>query len=145
MSDFHNAFETYLRDNDLRYTQQKKIIVDMLFGIDGHIEIESFLEILRNKNLSYSRATVYRTVRQLLDAGLLQKVQILSGKVLYEPIKSNVYHAHAVCNICGDIIEILEEDLGKYVKDICEKLQFKIDYQSIHIYGSCRRCSSDLF
>ena len=64
----HTLFDSYLRKNDGRYTQQKQEIATEIFKIKGHFEVENFIDDFRTITKKLSRATVYRTIKQLLDA-----------------------------------------------------------------------------
>lgn len=135
--DPHQLFEEYLSAHDGRYTAQKKAIANEIFNTDEHFEVEEFIDNIRAKDKKFSRATVYRTIKQLLDAKLLQKISSIDGKVFYEYSTPQNHHAHVICNICGKIMEIKETAITNIIKAECEKLQFTPQYQSLHIYGQC--------
>ncbi|RAP28718.1 hypothetical protein DID78_04595 [Candidatus Marinamargulisbacteria bacterium SCGC AG-343-D04] len=141
MSDPHKVFETYLSKNEGRYTSTKKLITTELFNLSEHFEVENFIDHLRAKYKTMSRATVYRTIKQLLDAGLLQKITTRDGKVFYEQSRPQNEHAHIICNICGKIFEMHDKELNDKIDNYCENMNFKVDYRSIHIYGQCNNCS----
>ena len=135
------AFEDFLAKNASRFTPQKRKITTAIFERQDHFEVESFIDTLRKKNKTISRATVYRTVKQLLDAGLLQKITTKEGKVFYERNVGNRQHDHIICNNCGKILEIKEHIIEKYLSQYCEKIGFKPAYRSLHIYGECKECA----
>jgi Fur family ferric uptake transcriptional regulator len=140
MKNLHRTFEDFLVTQDSRYTSQKRVIADEIFGMKSHFEVEDFVVKLRGEHNSLSRATVYRTIKQLLDAGLLQKISTRDGKVFYEKIASEKQHDHLICNSCGKIIEIKDDTVGAYVDTLCKKQGFLPEYRSIHIYGLCKQC-----
>ena len=141
MSDPHQIFQDYLIKTEGRYTSQKKNICSEIFEMSSHFEVDQFLLNLDKKNLPYSRATVYRVIKQLLDAGLLQKITTLDGKVFYESNISEDHHDHLICNDCGTILEIKDKKLEKMLKGYCKNMDFSIEYRSLHIYGKCQSCS----
>jgi len=136
---FHKLFEEYLTSNDGRYTQQKQTITTAIEKIKGHFEVEDFIDNFRKKE-KLSRATVYRTIKQLLDAGLLQKISTRDGKVYYEKSKPQKEHTHLICNVCGKIFELKEPEMDNIIQKYCNKIGFTPQYQSIHIYGQCQSC-----
>jgi len=142
MSNPHKLFETYLIDNDSRYTAQKKSISNEIFKTKGHFEVEVFIDHLRAKDQSFSRATVYRTIKQLLDAGLLQKISTKEGKVFYEQTRQQKQHAHVICNTCGAISEIKDNVIESYINDHCQRIHFSPEYLSLHVYGICQKCQN---
>ena len=135
----HDAFEAFLAKNGGRYTKTKQYIASEIFNLSEHFEVETFIDHLRAKTKSMSRATVYRTVKQLLDAGLLQKISTRDGKVFYEQSRPKNEHAHIICNICGKIFEMHDKTLRKTIDSYCTNMDFRVDYQSIHIYGECQK------
>ncbi|MBI60277.1 hypothetical protein CL657_03565 [bacterium] len=137
----HEIFEAYLKKNDSRYTKNKRFITEEIFNLTDHFEVENFIDHLRSQTKDISRATVYRTIKQLLDANLLQKISTLDGKVFYEHSKAQVQHAHIICNQCGNITEMHDDNLQDLITNYCDTIDFTMSYQSIHIYGTCKNCS----
>ena len=137
-SDPHGVFEQYLIDKGGRYTKTKKFISSEIFDLSEHFEVESFIDHLRVKTTDISRATVYRTIKQLLDAGLLQKISTRGGKVYYEQSRPQKEHAHIICNDCGKIVEIHDKSIRDMLAKQSAKMNFKATYQSVHIYGECQ-------
>jgi len=136
-----DLFKSYLMDNDSRFTNQKEEIAIALFNTKGHFEIEDFIDEFRSTTKKLSRATVYRTVKQLLDAGLLQKISTRDGKVFYEHNTPQNHHAHVICNNCGKIQEIKEKTISGFITSYCDTLKFTVEYQSVHVYGICKKCN----
>ena len=137
----HTLFESYLRKNDGRYTQQKQEVATEIFKTKGHFEVENFIDDFRTTTKKLSRATVYRTIKQLLDAGLLQKISTRNGKIYYEQSTPQNNHAHVICNDCGNIQEIRDKKLNEFINIYCTKLNFTAEYQSLHVYGTCKKCT----
>jgi Fur family ferric uptake transcriptional regulator len=137
----HALFESFLIQNDGRYTVQKQEIATAIFKTKGHFEIENFIDDFRSDTRKLSRATVYRTIKQLLDAKLLQKISTRDGKVYYEHTVPQQHHAHVICNHCGKIQEIKDTTINEFINTYCNTLKFTAEYQSLHIYGTCKNCS----
>lgn len=137
--DAHDLFQDYLESHDSRYTAQKRAIATEIFKTNTHFEVEEFIDTIRAKDKKFSRATVYRTIKQLLEANLLQKISSIDGKVLYEHSTPQNHHAHVICNICGSIQEIKGKSIDNLIESECGKLNFTPTYQSLHIYGECHK------
>ena len=116
------------------------MIVDEIFKIKTHFEVEDFIDTFRSNTQKLSRATVYRTIKQLLEAGLLQKISTREGKVYYERSIPHHHHDHLICNQCGKIFEIKDEDIHTKLEAICSSKGFVSEYRSLHIYGTCQKC-----
>jgi Fur family ferric uptake transcriptional regulator len=133
-------FEQYMEKTGGRMTQQKIGIIEEIYKTRTHFEVESFIDKIRAKDKKFSRATVYRTIKQLLDAGLIQKIQTRDGKVYYERTPDLHPHDHLICNNCGKIFEIKDESVDLFLSKACDTLGFKPEYRSLHIYGQCSYC-----
>lgn len=138
-----DKFEAYLSKNQSRITAQKKQIVEQIFKIKQHFEVEEFIYTIRQGSDSISRATIYRTIKQLLDSGLLQKIRTRDGKIYYEHNLDQKQHAHIICNECGKMYEIKDPALEACINLHCQNIQFQPEYQSLHIYGKCINCQED--
>ncbi|MGE4170443.1 MAG: Fur family transcriptional regulator [Candidatus Margulisiibacteriota bacterium] len=136
----HKIFEEFLSTHEGRYTAQKRLIAEEIFKVKHHFEIDAFISRLYTENKKLSRATVYRTVKQLLDAGLLQKISTRDGKVYYERKIGNKEHDHLICNTCGKILEIKDDIIAAHLEELCKRIEFHPEYRSLHIYGQCQKC-----
>lgn len=140
MKEHHKVFSDFLEKTGSRYTAQKEDIVEEIFKTRTHFEVEDFLDRLKKKGVHFSRATVYRTIKQLLDATLIQKITTKDGKVYYEKAKQNEQHDHVICNICGKIFEIKDPEIADILDKVCDEIGFVPEYRSIHLYGRCTGC-----
>ncbi|MFT5171792.1 MAG: Fur family ferric uptake transcriptional regulator [Candidatus Marinamargulisbacteria bacterium] len=141
MKKLHKLFSDYLSEIDSRYTPQKQAIVDDIFARKERFEVESFISEIRSDDQKVSRATVYRTIKQLIDANLLQKILTRDGKVYYESVMpQQQQHHHLICNTCGEIFDIKEKKIEKYLEEFCKQQAFRPSYRSLHIYGECKTC-----
>jgi Fur family ferric uptake transcriptional regulator len=87
--DQHKAFEQFLQKAGQKYTSQRKIIVEAVFNIHDHFEIEGFISTLRLNKIKVARATVYSTIKLLIEAKLIRKVRMGKGDIVYEHIFTN--------------------------------------------------------
>ena len=142
MSSLHDNFSEYLKSHDQRYTTQKKEIVGAILNKKDHFEIDVFISEMHIKGQRMARATVYRTVKQLLDANLIQKINAGNGRIYYEYNEELEHHDHMICNLCGKILEIKNKTIEKAIINECQKHSFIPEYRSLHIYGICKECST---
>jgi Fur family transcriptional regulator, ferric uptake regulator len=142
MKRVHKTVGDYMEKMGSRYTSQKKAIVEEINKIKSHFEVEDFIVNMHKKDTSFSRATVYRMIKQLLEGGFIQKITTKDGKVFYEQNFGDKLHDHIICNQCGRIQEIKEDLIGSILEAYCAEIQFLPEYRSLHIYGLCNRCRS---
>jgi Fur family ferric uptake transcriptional regulator len=141
MPSLHDRFLDYLTKENQRYSDQKKEIVDAILQKKEHFEIDAFISEVHMKGKRMARATVYRTVKQLLDANLIQKISGKDGRIYYEYNETLAHHDHIICNHCGKILEIKNKTIEMAIKNECNHLGFRPEYRSIHIYGICQECN----
>ncbi|MBL6722869.1 MAG: transcriptional repressor [Candidatus Margulisbacteria bacterium] len=143
MSDLHTQFEVYLGKHNQRYTQQKKDIVASIVTQVDPFEIETFLAQFNKDKRKIGRATLYRTIKQLLDAKLIQKIDTGNGRVCYKYNQELQHHDHMICNQCGQLYAINIEKLSNILNNECKAFGFTPEYRSLHIYGKCSNCRTN--
>lgn len=139
-------FEQFLDDNKYRKTSERFIVLEELFKLEEHIDVDSFFLIMRNNNHSLSRATIYNTLDLLVEAGLAVKHQFKDKSALYEQAFTYKHHDHLVCNQCHKIKEFSDERIEEIKEFISKKLQSAITSHSLVLYGDCTipNCESRL-
>lgn len=139
--DERRIFEAFLQSRGLRLTRPRKIIFEEVFRVHGHVDAEELSTILRGPGKRVSRASVYRTLDLLAEAGLVKPVR-LGGKEqrLYEHVHSGEHHDHLICDKCGKIIEFFCGEIEALQSGICREKGFQPATHSMIIYGICARC-----
>ena len=133
-------FTQYLRTKGLSLTQERKTILNAVFSKAGHFEAEELLFSLRKRRRRVSRATVYRTLDLLVDAGLVGKSEMWEKHSHYEHIFGHWHHDHLVCIKCGRVIEFENKKIEKLQKGIAKENDFQILRHSLEVYGYCNKC-----
>ena len=137
--DVHTVFENYLKQHDLKYTPQRKIIVSKLFELNDHVEAEDFMSSIYKLGYKISRGTLYSTLKILVESNMVLKIKTKENKVYYEPIYGRKEHNHLICHDCGDIFEFKDETIEKRQKQITVDLGFEIENYAHVLHGSCQR------
>src|SRR5437667_6597179 len=101
-----SKFREYLasRPRPQRYTDQQRDMVRHIFAQHNHFDAERLIDDMKRAGLQVSRATVYRTLTKLVDAGLLRKLE-LGPRMFYEHDYGYPRHEHMYCQQCGKVIE----------------------------------------
>ena len=94
-------FEEYLQSRGKRVTQQRRTLVEQVFSRHEHFDADDLIEQMTRHPSScrVSRPTVYRTLAELVDAGLLRKLN-LEGRAVYEHDYGYPQHDHLHCQRC---------------------------------------------
>ncbi|TWU26526.1 Ferric uptake regulation protein [Novipirellula galeiformis] len=135
-------FEEYLQTRGLRQTSQRKTLVDQVFSHHDHFDADELIDRLpRRGDKNYvSSATVYRTLREFVDAGLLKSFQ-LEGRTVYEHDYGYPQHDHLYCTRCRKLFEFQSEALTKLRDEVGSEHGFRIAGHRMIIHGVCRECS----
>ena len=99
-------FEEYLQSRGMRMTQQRRLLLEHVFSRHEHFDADALIEQMPSsgKEGHVSRPTVYRTLNEFVDAGLLRRFQ-LGGRAVYEHDYGYPQHDHLHCLECQKLIE----------------------------------------
>ena len=132
------ATETLLRDRGLQVTAQRLAVMRAVAGIP-HATADQVVEAARADIGSISRQSVYDSLGALVDAGLIQRIQLLGSPTRYETRVGDNHH-HLVCRGCGRL-----EDIACATGDApCltpqEDLGYAIEQAEVTYWGRCSDC-----
>lgn len=131
----------YLRKQKYRKTPERFAILDTVYSIEGHFDIERLYTLMEEeRRFRVSKATLYNTIQLFIHAGLVIKHQF-GGTSQYERSYNNETHHHMICTSCGKVSEF--EDTQIRVAVGKAKLRaFTASHYSLYIYGVCNKCNN---
>jgi Fur family ferric uptake transcriptional regulator len=137
-----DKFREYLasRSRPQRYSRPQRDLVRHVFARHNHFDAENLIEDLKRAGLRVSRATVYRTLNKLVDAGMLRRLE-LGPRTFFEHDYGYPQHEHLVCERCGDIIEFQNPALDALLRDVCSQHQFQSGGHTLIVRGTCAKCN----
>jgi Fur family ferric uptake transcriptional regulator len=139
-----HQFEDYLRSQNLRLTDQRKLIVNSFARKKGHVSAEDLYRHIHKTTPSIGAATVYRTLKLLADAGLASGKNFGDGFVRFECcMQTSAHHDHLICTGCGKIVEFSNSTIEKLQETVARDHGFLITDHSLDIYGLCQNCRSE--
>ena len=124
-------------DKSLRLTDQRKTIVKLLeetiMDTKFHPDVDELHKraVIIDKRISI--ATVYRTVKLLEEANIIDKHEFKAGKSRYEAV-TETHHDHLIDVNTGEIIEFVDEEIEKLKKKIANKLGFDLVDHRLELY-----------
>ena len=131
----------YLQKNGHRKTPERYAILDTIYSIQGHFDIDTLYHFMEDEgNFRVSRATLYNTIILLMDANLVIRHQFGSSSQ-YERAYKNGTHHHMICTECGIVTEFEDEKLKQAIVETKLK-RFTTTHYSLYIYGMCSKCAS---
>jgi Fur family transcriptional regulator, ferric uptake regulator len=132
--------EREMRRQGFRWTQQRQLIAKVALRNHGHFTAEELLELCHGEVAGVSRATVYRTLTMLEQAGFVEGLDTGDGRRKFEHTLGHEHHDHMVCTECGTIIEFRDSELERRQEIAAEQHGFKITNHSLKLFGKCRTC-----
>lgn len=135
-------FKKFLAAQKLRLTNQRQVIFDEFMKYDSHIDINGLYSITKQIDPNIGLATIYRTIKLLIDAGIVREVQFGDGRSCYETIMGKKHHDHLICEVCGKNIEFNEPEIEDIQEKIAAKYKFKLTTHSMNLFGVCEKCRS---
>ena len=137
-----DKFREYLasRPRPQRYTGQQRDMVRFIFSQHNHFDADQLIEAMKQQGLHVSRATVYRTLAKLVDAGLLRRLE-LGPRMFYEHDYGYPPHEHMVCQQCGTVIEFQNSAIEAAIAEVCRQHGFHSTNHTFIIRGTCRDCN----
>ncbi len=135
-------FEEYLQSRGLRNTDQRRFLVEQVFSRHEHFDADQLIEQLPRKgDANYvSRPTVYRTLREFVDAGLLRSFE-LNGRSVYEHDYGYPPHDHLHCVQCQKLIEFQSDQLTQLRDEVARLHRFRVRSHRLTISGICDDCA----
>jgi len=118
-----------------RLTTPRRAVLDALSRAGGPLTIEEIWEAVPD----VGRATVFRTVKLLLELGLICRVVLENGSVRYVPATPD-HHHHFICNACGAVEEFQPPPIDEAIRALADASGFELSGHALELYGRCRRC-----
>ena len=128
-------FRRYLHDQKLKFTPERAMMLDAVLRKEGLFEPEQLVDDLKKLGHRVSRATVYRTLAHLQDAGILKQVFFDNKQSYYEVIAGRQTHDYLICVTTGKVIEFNSDKLRKLRDEICQEHGFEPLSHRFQIFG----------
>ncbi len=135
------VFLDYLRKKGLNMTPQRATIVEAFLETEGHFSSEQFYAKVRLADAAIGQATVYRTLKLLVDSGLAEAFHSGEGAALYEHRYGHAHHDHLICLGCGIKVEIVDPEIERRQEQLARQQGFELTSHNMILYGHCPKCS----
>ena len=131
-------FGNYLNGLQLRHTWERESIVRVALGLNTHFTTDELLKECQSQSIMVSRATVYNTVKLMLQAKVLQQHSFAPGRNNYERT-SVTPMVHVVCRGCGKVKLVRDTNLEAYLHARKYPAFTTLRYE-LYVYGLCNSC-----
>jgi Fur family ferric uptake transcriptional regulator len=134
------AFRKRMKEAGLKSTRQRDAIASKFFELDKHISVDELLAEIRVESPHIGYATVYRTLKLLVQQGFANPRHFDDGHTRYDPQFAKDPHDHIICQRCRRIVEFESPEIVKLLNEQAAELGYTIWRRRIEIYGICRDC-----
>jgi Fur family ferric uptake transcriptional regulator len=128
-----------LRERGLRWTPQRRTLIEVLSRTDGHVTGSELVDRCRDVDPATIPSTVYRTLDVLEELGLVSHSHAADGREEFH-VMPNDEHGHLHCVGCGETWEIDAGEAASLVAAVAEERRFRVDLSHLSIAGRCARC-----
>lgn len=136
-------WRAYIQDRRLNVTAQREAIVELFLRTKEHVSIDDLLVKVRKRQPRVGYATVYRTLKLLVDSGLAVERQFGDGQARYEVVGD--HHDHLICIKCGLILEFEDDEIERLQEKIAARLGgFTVLRHRHELYGMCPKASGEV-
>jgi Fur family transcriptional regulator, ferric uptake regulator len=131
-----------LRAKGRRLTRQRALIWEALTADpDHHLSADDVVERVRAELPQVNASTIYRTLDLLVAEGLILRTDLGGDRAYYEPAHEHAHH-HLVCESCGAVEHLHDEQLGDLRERIRATTGFALGTGEITLFGRCSACRS---
>jgi Fur family transcriptional regulator, ferric uptake regulator len=134
------VFREYIRQRNLRRTQEREDILEEIFAIHGHFDVDELHLRLKDKRAKVSKASIYRALPLFIDCGLVREVDFNDGHWHYEHIYGHAHHNHLRCLGCGEVLEFEEPRLRLVEEYLAREYGYQIKGHQLQVDGYCAIC-----
>ena len=135
------VFRRYLKSQHLKYTPERADILNSIIEADNVFEVDQLLMEMRRLGHRVSKATIYRTIKLLIEAGVVCKLSMPDGAPKYSLARAE-HHHHTLCIDCGKVGEFRASTIERVLRAIGEDISGKIVGHSIEFHIVCQSCLS---
>ena len=137
-----SAYLERLRPPGGKRSGKRDLIVNVFLRQEGHLSADDLVDIIRRDDHKISRATVYRTLQWMVEAGIARKVDFGEGRFRFEHSYRHPRHFHLICKTCNQSSEFLSSDIEGLIEEIASARGFSSRQSVLQIYGTCDECQT---
>jgi Fur family ferric uptake transcriptional regulator len=154
------AYLESLRPAGSKRSSKRDLIINVFLRQEGHLTADDLFDLIRREepakgdalppgavppdlveNLQrISRATVYRTLQWMVDAGIARKVDFGEGRFRFEHSYRHPRHFHLICKTCSRSFEFLSSDIEALLEEVAAARNFSARQSVLQIHGTCESC-----
>ena len=130
----------FLRARGLRMTGEREALVRAALGRRRHFTLDDLVEEAVRADARASRATVYRGLPILIEAGILQPVLVSDEPRRFELALGRRHHDHLRCRRCGRVVEFRSGTIEDLQLKVAARHGFRLTGHVHELVGDCAAC-----
>jgi len=130
-----SRIEQLCLEKGLKMTGQRRVIARVLSEAIDHPDVVQLYKRAADLDPRISIATVYRTVRLLEEARILERHEFGDGRARYEEAGKRKHHHHLINLRTGEVIEFESAELEELKRKIAQELGFEVVGERLELYG----------
>ena len=144
------AYLDSLRPAGSKRSSKRDLIVNVFLRQEGHLTADDLFDLIRREDPTrpdshatsqrISRATVYRTLQWMVEAGIARKVDFGEGRFRFEHSYRHPRHFHLICKSCNRSFEFLSSDIESLLEEVAAARNFTARQSVLQIHGTCDSC-----
>jgi len=135
-----SAYVDSLRPVGGKRSSKRDFIVNVFLRQEGHLSADDLVDLIRREDHKISRATIYRTLHWMVEAGIARKVDFGEGRFRFEHSYRHPRHFHLICKTCNRSSEFLSSDIEALLEEVAAARNFTARQSVLQIYGTCEEC-----
>jgi Fur family ferric uptake transcriptional regulator len=139
--ELQGELSAYMERKGLRSTSQRRLVSEVFFRTGGHLSIDDMLGLVRQQDPKVGYATVYRTMKLLVECGLADERQFDDTVTRFERANHDSHHDHLICLECKRIVEFEDDEIERLQVAAAGRHGFKLMSHKHELYGICDECS----
>lgn len=132
-------FADYLREMKLRKTPERFAILDEIYSLNRHFDVDFLYMFMKEKKYSISRATIYNTIEHLISCDLITRHQFGKNIAHFERSYAFKQHDHLICTDCEKVFEFCDPRIQQIQNMMGEILNFFVHHHSLNLFGKCNK------
>lgn len=139
VEDAQGRLAIHMRQHGLKHTRQRDELLEVFYALGGHASIDELLAHVQAKLPGVGYATVYRSMKLFVEAGVAHERKFQDGQTRFEPHMGDDHHDHLICLDCTKIFEFEDPVIEARQAEVCAAHHLRPEHHRHEIYARCTR------
>ena len=128
------SFTDRCRGTGVRWTKQRSLIADILAEASDHPDVRELHRRVKQRSVRMTADTIYRTVKLLEGAGILESQAFRDRRKHYEQARDK-HHDHLLDLDTGKILEFRSAKIERVQRELAERLGYRVISYRLQLFG----------